>query len=110
MFIAQMNCGLLGDQHERSPYHRIQIEIFHFVLWLVFELSSQICVDFHKMWYVGTRYAESVRQLRIVLVVDAQIFSGKFPFWKTLTLARVCSSEFPHTFAQFCICQPHLRT
>ena len=30
IFVTKMNCGLLGDQHKRSHYHRIQIEIVHF--------------------------------------------------------------------------------
>ena len=65
---------MLSDQHTRSPYHRILIVILHFGFSLAFELSSPIRVDFLKMWSVSTRYAEIVRPLRVVLVVDVQTF------------------------------------
>ena len=100
--IAQMNCGLLGGQHKRSPDRRIHIDVS--ISGLAFELSSQIRVDFLKVWYVSTSYAEIVRPLRVFLVVDVQNFSAKLHFAKYLTLARVYSSEFPRTFAQLCIC------
>ena len=110
IIITKMNCGLWSDNHKHSPYQRIHIEVLHFVFWLESGFMSQVRVDFLKMWNVGTRYAEIVRPLRVVLVVDIEIFSGKFPctFWKTLILVRVYSSEFPRTFAQLCICSPFL--
>ena len=104
-----MNCGLLRDQHEHSPHQRINIEVFHFVFWHAFELSSQIRVDSLKVWNVSTRYVAVVRSLRVVLVVDVQIFSGGCTILKSLILVHVDSSEFPHTFAQLCICESHLR-
>ena len=73
-----MNCGLLGDNHKHSPYQRIHIEIFHFVLWLAFELLSQVRVHFLEVWNASTRYAVIVRPLRVVLVVDFGIFCCKF--------------------------------
>ena len=69
-----MNCCLLGDQHTRSPYHRILIVILRFGFCLAFEMSSLIRVDFLRMWLVSTRYAEFARPLRVVLVVDVQTF------------------------------------
>ena len=101
-----MNCGSLSDNHEHSPYQRIHIEVFNFVLWLAFELLSQGRVGSLEVWNVSTRYAVIVRPLRIVLVVDFGIFFGKFPcaFLKTQILVRSCSSEFPRTVVRFCIC------
>ena len=63
MIVTKMNCDLLGDEHKRSPYHRVQIEIVHFFFWLAFELSSQVRVDFLEVWIVSTRYAEIVQPL-----------------------------------------------
>ena len=39
----------------------------------------KIGVDFLEVWNAGTKYAEIVGPLRIVLVVDIEIFCGKFP-------------------------------
>ena len=74
-----MNCGLSSDNREHSPYERIHMEFLHFVFWLAFELLSQVRLDFLEVWNASTRYAEIVRPLRVVLVVDIGIFSGKFP-------------------------------
>ena len=103
--MTKMNCGLLGDQHQRSPCQRI-------CCLLALELLSKVRIDFLEVWYVSKRYAEIGRTLRVVLVVDIQIFSSKCPctFLKTLILVRVCSSEFPRKFAHFGVCEPHLRT
>ena len=79
IIVSKMNCRLLGDHHEHSPYQRIHIEVLHFVFWLALELLSQIRVDFLEMLNVSTRFAEIVRQLRVVFVVDIEVFSGKFP-------------------------------
>ena len=74
-----MNCCLLCDNHTHSQYERIHIEVLDFVFWLALELLSQVRLDFLEVWNVSTRYAEIVRPLRVVLVVDIDIVSGKFP-------------------------------
>ena len=74
-----MNCGLLSDSHKHSPYHRIHIEVFHFVFWLAIKLLSKIRVDFLEMWKVSTRYVVVVRPLRVVVDDDFGIFCGRFP-------------------------------
>ena len=83
IIITKVNCGLLGDSHKRSPYQRFHIEILNFVFWLALELLSQVRAAFFEVWNANTRYAEIARPLRVVLVVDIEIFSGKLP-WHVL--------------------------
>ena len=92
--VSKMNCGLLRDNHEHSPYQRIHIEVLHLVFCLAHEMLSQVRVDFLQVWNVSTWYAVMVRPLRVVLVFDVGIFCG----------------EFPRTFVHLCICEPHSTT